>query len=109
SGPAILGHLSKLQGSLHTGLLVSLLLGPVGGLLVALLLGWLASWQHMLLRLILRITKVLPLHLTRFLDYATDCLLLHRAGGGYIFIHRTLLEHFASQHSTQEAPTEQTS
>ncbi|NEO16045.1 MULTISPECIES: hypothetical protein [unclassified Moorena] len=31
----------------------------------------------------------------RFLDYAADRIFLQKVGGGYIFIHRMLMEHFA--------------
>ena len=31
----------------------------------------------------------------RFLDYAAERIFLQKVGGGYIFVHRTLLEHFA--------------
>jgi hypothetical protein len=27
--------------------------------------------------------------------YTTDCLFMQKGGGGYIFVHRMLLEHFA--------------
>jgi serine/threonine protein kinase/DNA polymerase III delta prime subunit len=96
NGLTVLTHASKLQAALHTGLIISLLLGPTGGLLAALLLGWLASWQHAILRLILYITRALPLNLSGILDYATDCLLLRKMGGSYIFIHRALMEYFAT-------------
>ena len=36
-----------------------------------------------------------PWNYARFLDYATERLFLQKVGGGYIFIHRMLLEHFA--------------
>jgi hypothetical protein len=39
----------------------------------------------------------MPLRLRRFLDYAVHLGFLQRAGGGYIFIHRLLLEHFAAR------------
>jgi eukaryotic-like serine/threonine-protein kinase len=37
-----------------------------------------------------------PLHYARFLDYAVERILLGKVGGGYIFIHRMVLEYFAS-------------
>jgi len=37
-----------------------------------------------------------PLNYANFLDYATQSILLQKLGGGYIFIHRLLLEYFAS-------------
>jgi hypothetical protein len=38
----------------------------------------------------------LPLDTVRFLEYATERIFLRRVGGGYIFVHRLLQEHFAS-------------
>ncbi|HZR44582.1 MAG TPA: protein kinase [Ktedonobacteraceae bacterium] len=86
----------------------ALLLGVVGSLLTGLLLGGLASLQHGILRLILWVTGVLPLKLARFLDYAADSALLHRVGGGYIFIHRLLLEYFASLDDRRTRDNKQT-
>ncbi len=44
--------------------------------------------------------------LPRFIDYAAECILLRKVGGGYIFVHRLLLEYFASLDTTadQSAP-----
>jgi hypothetical protein len=38
----------------------------------------------------------MPLNYARFLDYAAKRVLLRKVGGGYIFVHRLLLEHFAA-------------
>jgi hypothetical protein len=38
---------------------------------------------------------MLPRELVPFLDAMADRILLHRVGGGYIFIHRMLMEYFA--------------
>ena len=46
----------------------------------------------------------LPWKLEPFLDYAADELnFLQKVGGGYLFIHRYLLEHFAAM-QTPDAP-----
>jgi len=37
----------------------------------------------------------IPWNYARFLDYATEHIFLQKVGGGYIFIHRMLMEHFA--------------
>ena len=52
--------------------------------------------KHVLLRLILTCSGVTPWNYSRFLDYATASIFLQKVGGGYLFIHRLLLEHFAS-------------
>ena len=54
------------------------------------------SFVSAILRIILWKTKVLPLNLAGFLDYATGSILLHKVGGGFMFIHRFLLEYFVS-------------
>jgi hypothetical protein len=38
----------------------------------------------------------IPRNYARFLDYAAERILLRKAGGGYIFIHRLLLDYFSS-------------
>jgi hypothetical protein len=55
------------------------------------------AWlHHFALRLVLWYNNFAPLRYIRFLDYATARIFLHKVGGGYIFIHRYLLEYFAS-------------
>lgn len=39
----------------------------------------------------------LPMDLTTFLDHADSHILLRRTGGGYIFVHRIVLEYFAAR------------
>lgn len=52
--------------------------------------------QHVVLRTLLWLHNYAPLNYTRFLDYCADRIFLRKVGGGYIFIHRLLMEHFAS-------------
>lgn len=54
-----------------------------------------ACLQHFVLRLFLCITGSIPWNYAKFLDWASDKLFLQKVGGGYIFIHRSLMEHFA--------------
>jgi hypothetical protein len=61
-----------------------------------------ACAQHFTLRLILYYNNQIPWNYARFLNYATDRLLLQRVGGRYRFIHRLVQEHFAAM------PLEQT-
>mgnify|MGYP001266172194 CR=1 FL=1 len=35
--------------------------------------------------------------LISFLDHCVDLIFLRRVGGGYIFVHRLLMEHFAER------------
>ena len=51
--------------------------------------------KHFSLRIILWVNGFIPWNYARFLDYATERILLQKVGGGYIFVHRMLMEHFA--------------
>ncbi len=77
------------------GLLFGLFLGCVFGLIFGLFGGGDAFIQHFALRWFLWRAGYLPWKYPRFLDYAVECILLRKVGGGYIFIHRLLLEYFA--------------
>ncbi|HEX5690102.1 MAG TPA: hypothetical protein VFX76_08870, partial [Roseiflexaceae bacterium] len=67
----------------------------IAALLGCLLFGGLACIQHYVLRLLLWRAGTMPLNDVQFLDQAADLMLLRKVGGGYIFLHRLLLEHFA--------------
>ena len=58
--------------------------------------GGLAWIQHIALRIMFASNDWLPLHLIAWLDDMAVLGLLRRVGGGYIFIHRSLLEYFAA-------------
>ncbi|NES08375.1 MAG: hypothetical protein F6K22_39895 [Okeania sp. SIO2F4] len=47
-------------------------------------------------------TKKAPWNYARFLNYATEKMLLQRVGGGYRFIHRLLQERLAWRYTNQE-------
>jgi hypothetical protein len=49
-----------------------------------------------MLRIRLWQTKCTPWNYPRFLDHAHERILLRKVGGGYIFIHKLLLEYFAN-------------
>ena len=51
--------------------------------------------RHLTLRLILYIKNYVPWNYARFLEYAKERIFLQKVGGGYKFVHRMLLEHFA--------------
>ncbi|HYH78316.1 MAG TPA: hypothetical protein VEX86_00915 [Longimicrobium sp.] len=61
--------------------------------------------SHASLRLVLAISRTFPLHLQRFTNHVVSLGFLQRAGGGYMFIHRLLLEHFAASSCVGCSPT----
>jgi MFS family permease len=81
-------------GSLCGGLFF----GLVGALVGGLKFGSLAYIQHALLHLILYRNGSIPLDYIPFLDHCVDLIFLRRVGGGYIFVHRLLMEHFAEMY-----------
>jgi hypothetical protein len=74
-----------------TPLLSVLIFGFIGGLNR----GGSAVIKHYALRLVLWWKGYTPLNFIKFLDHCDKLILLKKVGGGYIFIHRMLLEYFA--------------
>jgi DNA polymerase III delta prime subunit len=72
-----------------------LFFGLVAGIVTGLSNGGLACIRHLLLRVRLWYARVVPWNYPSFLDYAVERILLRKVGGGYIFMHRLLLEYFA--------------
>ncbi|SRR6266487_127945 len=89
-------------GGLLFGLAFGLFLGPAFGLIIGLRSrsGGLICIQHVILRILLWRSGSIPWNYPRFLDYAAERILLRKVGGGYIFVHRLLLDYFASLDST---------
>jgi hypothetical protein len=75
-----------------SALVGTILIGIIG----MLAFGGYAVLSHVSLRLVLWHSGVAPLDYVRFLDYCTERIFLRKVGGGYIFVHRMLMEHFAS-------------
>jgi hypothetical protein len=80
-------------------LIVMLSIGLMLGLHLGLLFG--AVIQHFVLRFILFCSGYIPWHYARFLDHAAERVFLRKVGGGYIFVHRLLQDHFASLYQDQ--------
>ncbi|NTV68236.1 MAG: hypothetical protein HGB06_11310, partial [Chlorobaculum sp.] len=80
-----------------------LFLGLFVGLLAGMELGGYAVIQHYVLRLLLWREGFAPLRYVHFLDHAADLLFLRKVGGGYIFVHRMIMEHFAAMEDTEPA------
>ena len=88
------------------GLVLGLFYGLSCGMIVGMVAGGLFSLRHFVLRLVLWITGLAPLNYVRFLDHAKERLFLRKTSGGYIFIHRVVLEYFASfaERDTSQRP-----
>ncbi len=98
------GLFAGLKVGLIAGLKVGLSVGPSGGLFAGLFtgltVGGFACLQHFCLRILLVRNNSAPWNYPGFLDYAAEHVFLRKVGGGYMFIHRMLLEHFASLKKT---------
>jgi MFS family permease/DNA polymerase III delta prime subunit len=81
---------------------VGLGLGLGAALVAALVNGGYACLSHAALRLVLWYHRTMPLAYVRFLDENAQRILLRKVGGGYIFIHRMLLDYFAAQYKGSE-------
>ena len=99
------GLLGRLFSWVNFNMTSILMFGLIGGLYGGLNFGGLAVIQHYVLRLMLNKNKLLPWRLVPFLDHCVDLIFLRRVGGGYIFVHRLLMEHFAEMYA--ETPTSQ--
>ncbi len=119
------GIQSSLKNSVRIGLIGGIIFGLIlllfAGLIeygfdedelyAVLIIGWMAwliLWlknggftciQHFNLRRILYRKGCIPWNYARFLDYASERLLMKKVGGGYVFYHRMLMEHFARRQS----------
>lgn len=86
---------TQLWATVGEGMIRGGYIGLLGGLLVGLFFGGLPVLMHYTLRVVLSVSNYAPLNYVHFLDFATRRILLGKVGGGYIFIHRMLLEYFA--------------
>jgi hypothetical protein len=75
-----------------------LAMGMVPGQIIGLMTGGDACLKHFVLRVLLIRNGSTPWNYVKFLDYAADRILLRKVGGGYMFIHRMLLEWFAARY-----------
>jgi len=76
-------------------LIIGSLFGLIVGLFFWLIYGGEFLINHFVSRFYLYQSSYLPWNLISFLDYAIHRIFLRRVGGGYSFIHRMLMEHFA--------------
>src|SRR5205085_1873096 len=64
--------------------------------------GGIACLEHVCLRYYLWRRKHIPFDYVYFLNYAAERIILRNIGGGYIFVHRLILEYFADTFSKDE-------
>jgi hypothetical protein len=76
--------------------IIGLVIGGGVGITTALWFGGFDVIQHITLYFYLYLTGKVPSNYAHFLDYTVRCIFLQKVGGGYIFIHRVLKEHFAA-------------
>jgi serine/threonine protein kinase len=81
--------------SLAAGLAIGIILSLSLGYSIGLNYGGSTVIRHIALRRILYRDGAIPSNYARFLDYAASLIFLRKVGGGYIFVHRLLLEYFA--------------
>jgi hypothetical protein len=91
----VLYHVARIVGSGP----IFIILGVCMGILAY---GGAAALSHLVLRYVLVTIDAIPLNYVRFLDHCVDHIFLRRVGGGYIFIHRLLMEHFAAMYLENE-------
>jgi hypothetical protein len=98
-GAVIGGVIGGLSDALLFGLIVGLSVGLICGVFVGLIVGLnrggSAVVKHYALRVILWLKGYTPLKFVSLLDQCARLVLLKKVGGGYIFVHRMLLEYFA--------------
>jgi hypothetical protein len=92
--------ISGLIGVLVRGVVLGLTLAVSFGLAFAMSLSGRNIINHYTLRYLLSQTRMLPYSLrdarvVGYLDAMKDRILMRRVGGGWIFVHRSLMEHFA--------------
>jgi hypothetical protein len=94
--PHLVGRIVELGGYWREPSALSVRYGAFFSVGLFFVYGGAAVVLHAVVRLMLALRTPLPLRLVRFLDHAADSGLLRRVGGGYIFMHRTLLDYFAA-------------
>ena len=81
-----------------------LFFGSIAGFIFWVRYGGSSFIEHFSLRHILYRQGHIPWNYACFLDHASECRLMKKVGGGYIFYHRMLMEHFAQRHQVSREP-----
>jgi len=95
----VYGLFAVISGIVISGTISGIKIGLVSALVfgfgASIVYGGTSSSKHLMLRMMLNSEGHMPWNYARFLDYCVKRIFLQRTGGSYIFIHRTLQEHFA--------------
>lgn len=86
------------------GLIAVITVGMVTGYLISVVYGGAAVVQHYALRGVLAHQKLMPFRIAPLLDEAANLILLRKVGGGYLFVHRLLMEHLAGGSHAASTP-----
>lgn len=101
-GGLLLGLVSIWLKGMNFSLIYELIAGLTILLLYELAFGGIVYIQRFSLRWVLWRENYLPWNYSRFLDYATEHILLRKVGNEYFFVHRVLLDYFATLNRTPE-------
>lgn len=97
---AVTGLLGGLRTNLVGGLEIGFAFFLAGFTVIGLIQGGYTVLEHFVLRVFLSLQGDVPLRYPQFLSQAVRHIFLHQIGGGsYIFIHRSILEYFATKAS----------
>jgi hypothetical protein len=91
----IVGFFAEITLGRSIGPTVGVISGLIVGSVAGLSRGGSAVIKHYTLRLCLWLNDNTPLNFVKFLDQSAKLIFLKKVGGGYIFIHRMLLDYFA--------------
>jgi DNA-binding SARP family transcriptional activator len=94
----IFGMITGIANDATYGTGYGIAVGLTTAMMTGLIFGGLACIRHGVVRWLLARIGYAPLDYIPFLDCTARCLLLRKVGGGYMFIHRLLLEHFAREY-----------
>jgi hypothetical protein len=92
---------TALRYGLIDGLLGGLFIGLLFGLIFGLRRGGASFVRHLGLRWLLSHYQLAPWDYIAFMEYAATLILVRQLGGGYEFVHRLLLDYFASLQISQ--------
>ena len=98
------GMHERLLDGMIDGLKVGVIIGLMVGTVAALYKGGIFCLRHFAVRAVLSAQGAFPWNYAHFLDFAAERLLLRRIGGGYMFAHDLLRDHFAKQYDRAAPP-----